>query len=92
MPVPTSKPIPRPSGGILFLNETETISSEARSLRDRVRTPGARNCIEMDALLDEAAGLDVIVTDSVVKRWRSTTSSGARRYNVRRAARPINTA
>ncbi len=42
---------------------------KARSLRDRVRSYlGARGASpKTDALLDEAAGLDVIVTDSVVE-------------------------
>src|SRR5687768_7357692 len=63
--------LPEQPGVYLFSNETgETIYiGKARSLRDRVRSYlGARGVHpKTDALLDEAAALEVIVTDSVVE-------------------------
>ena len=62
--------LPEQPGVYLFSNETgETIYiGKARSLRDRVRSYlGARGLHpKTDALLDEAASLEVIITDSVV--------------------------
>ena len=63
--------LPEQPGVYLFANAAgETIYvGKARSLRDRVRSYlGARGTSpKTDALLDEAAGLEVIVTDSVVE-------------------------
>ncbi|HKY23032.1 MAG TPA: excinuclease ABC subunit UvrC [Vicinamibacterales bacterium] len=63
--------LPEQPGVYLFANQAgETIYiGKARSLRDRVRTYlGGRGVHpKTDALLDEAFGLDVIVTDSVVE-------------------------
>ncbi len=63
--------LPEQPGVYLFASAAgETIYvGKARSLRDRVRSYlGARGTgPKTDALLDEAAGLDVIVTDSVVE-------------------------
>jgi len=63
--------LPEQPGVYLFSNSTgDTIYvGKARSLRDRVRSYlGARGTSpKTDALLDEAAGLDVVLTDSVVE-------------------------
>ena len=63
--------LPEQPGVYLFASPAgETIYvGKARSLRDRVRSYlGARGSSpKTDALLDEAAGLEVIVTDSVVE-------------------------
>lgn len=63
--------LPEQPGVYLFANEAgETIYvGKARSLRDRVRSYlGARGTnAKTDALLDEASGVEVIVTDSVVE-------------------------
>src|ERR1700680_1707593 len=63
--------LPEQPGVYLYLNAAgETIYvGKARSLRDRVRTYlGAHGSDpKTDALLDEVARLDVIVTDSVVE-------------------------
>jgi len=63
--------LPEQPGVYLFASASgETIYvGKARSLRDRVRSYlGARGTgPKTDALLDEAAGLEVIVTDSVVE-------------------------
>ncbi|BCS34210.1 UvrABC system protein C [Luteitalea sp. TBR-22] len=63
--------LPEQPGVYLYLNRAgETIYvGKARALRDRVRSYlGARGTSpKTEALLDEAAGLDVIVTDSVVE-------------------------
>ncbi len=63
--------LPEQPGVYLFANAAgETIYvGKARSLRDRVRSYlGARGTnAKTDALLDEAAAVDVIVTDSVVE-------------------------
>jgi len=75
MPVGNLKPqilrLPEQPGVYLFLNEAaETIYvGKARSLRDRVRSYlGARGSSpKTDRLLDEAASLQTIVTDSVVE-------------------------
>src|SRR5919106_4773009 len=82
--------LPEQPGVYLFANEDgETIYiGKARSLRDRVRSYlGARGLHpKTDALLDEAAGLDVIVTDSVVEALaleNNLVKERAPRYNVR---------
>ena len=75
MPVRKLKPqilrLPEQPGVYLFLNEAgETIYvGKARSLRDRVRSYlGAHGASpKTDPLLDEAASLETIVTDSVVE-------------------------
>lgn len=63
--------LPEQPGVYLYLNsEAETIYvGKARSLRDRVRSylGAAGTSPKTDALLEEAAGLEVIVTDSVVE-------------------------
>jgi excinuclease ABC subunit C len=63
--------LPEQPGVYLFSNASgETIYvGKARSLRDRVRSYlGARGTSrKTDALLDEAGGLDVVLTDSVVE-------------------------
>ncbi len=63
--------LPEQPGVYLFSNAAgETIYvGKARSLRDRVRSYlGARGTSpKTDALLDEAGGLDVVLTDSVVE-------------------------
>jgi excinuclease ABC subunit C len=63
--------LPEQPGVYLFSNPAgETIYvGKARSLRDRVRSYlGARGTSpKTDALLDEAAGLDLVLTDSVVE-------------------------
>jgi excinuclease ABC subunit C len=63
--------LPEQPGVYLFSNAAgETIYvGKARSLRDRVRSYlGARGASpKTDALLDEAGGLDVVLTDSVVE-------------------------
>jgi excinuclease ABC subunit C len=62
--------LPEQPGVYLFSGRGVTIYvGKARSLRDRVRSYlGARGLSpKTDALLDEADGLDVIVTDSVVE-------------------------
>jgi excinuclease ABC subunit C len=63
--------LPEQPGVYLFSNPAgETIYvGKARSLRDRVRSYlGARGTSpKTDALLDEAAGLDIVLTDSVVE-------------------------
>jgi excinuclease ABC subunit C len=82
--------LPEQPGVYLFSNaHGETIYiGKARSLRDRVRSYlGARGLHpKTDALLDEAAGLDVIVTDSVVEALaleNNLVKERAPRYNVR---------
>src|SRR5262245_1535512 len=82
--------LPEQPGVYLFSNEDgETIYiGKARSLRDRVRSYlGARGVHpKTDALLDEAAGLDVIVTDSVVEALaleNNLVKERSPRYNVR---------
>jgi excinuclease ABC subunit C len=82
--------LPEQPGVYLFANEDgETIYiGKARSLRDRVRSYlGARGVHpKTDALLDEAAGLEVIVTDSVVEALaleNNLVKERAPRYNVR---------
>jgi excinuclease ABC subunit C len=82
--------LPEQPGVYLFSNETgETIYiGKARSLRDRVRSYlGARGTHpKTDALLDEAASLEVIVTDSVVEALaleNHLVKERAPRYNVR---------
>src|SRR5215210_1208482 len=82
--------LPEQPGVYLFSNEAgETIYvGKARSLRDRVRSYlGARGAHpRTDALLDEAAGLDVIITDSVVEALaleNNLVKERAPRYNVR---------
>jgi excinuclease ABC subunit C len=82
--------LPEQPGVYLFANEHgETIYiGKARSLRDRVRSYlGARGLHpKTDALLDEATGLDVIVTDSVVEALaleNNLVKERAPRYNVR---------
>lgn len=82
--------LPEQPGVYLFANEDgETIYiGKARSLRDRVRSYlGARGLHpKTDALLDEAAGLEVIVTDSVVEALaleNNLVKERSPRYNVR---------
>jgi excinuclease ABC subunit C len=82
--------LPEQPGVYLFANEAgETIYiGKARSLRDRVRSYlGARGMHpKTDALLDEAAGLDVIITDSVVEALaleNHLVKERGPRYNVR---------
>jgi excinuclease ABC subunit C len=82
--------LPEQPGVYLFANgDGETIYiGKARSLRDRVRSYlGARGLHpKTDALLDEAAGLEVIVTDSVVEALaleNNLVKERAPRYNVR---------
>jgi excinuclease ABC subunit C len=82
--------LPEQPGVYLFANEHgETIYiGKARSLRDRVRSYlGARGLHpKTDALLDEAAGLEVIVTDSVVEALaleNNLVKERSPRYNVR---------
>ena len=82
--------LPEQPGVYLFANEQgETIYiGKARSLRDRVRSYlGARGLHpKTDALLDEAAGLEVIVTDSVVEALaleNNLVKERSPRYNVR---------
>jgi excinuclease ABC subunit C len=82
--------LPEQPGVYLFANEAgETIYiGKARSLRDRVRSYlGARGTHpKTDALLDEAAALDVIVTDSVVEALaleNNLVKERSPRYNVR---------
>jgi excinuclease ABC subunit C len=82
--------LPEQPGVYLFANEHgETIYiGKARSLRDRVRSYlGARGVHpKTDALLDEAAGLEVIVTDSVVEALaleNNLVKERSPRYNVR---------
>lgn len=82
--------LPEQPGVYLFANEVgETIYiGKARSLRDRVRSYlGARGLHpKTDALLDEAAGLEVIVTDSVVEALaleNNLVKERSPRYNVR---------
>ena len=81
--------LPEQPGVYLFANEAgETIYiGKARSLRDRVRSYlGARGLHpKTDALLDEAAGLEVIVTDSVVEALaleNNLIKERSPRYNV----------
>jgi excinuclease ABC subunit C len=82
--------LPEQPGVYLFANDAgETIYvGKARSLRDRVRSYlGARGVHpRTDALLDEAAGLDVIITDSVVEALaleNNLVKERSPRYNVR---------
>jgi len=82
--------LPEQPGVYLFSNETgETIYiGKARSLRDRVRSYlGARGLHpKTDALLDEAASLEVIITDSVVEALaleNNLVKERSPRYNVR---------
>ena len=82
--------LPEQPGVYLFANGSgETIYiGKARSLRDRVRSYlGARGLHpKTDALLDEAAGLEVIVTDSVVEALaleNNLVKERSPRYNVR---------
>jgi excinuclease ABC subunit C len=82
--------LPEQPGVYLFANEDgETIYiGKARSLRDRVRSYlGAHGLHpKTDALLDEAAGLEVIVTDSVVEALaleNNLVKERSPRYNVR---------
>jgi excinuclease ABC subunit C len=82
--------LPEQPGVYLFSNaDGETIYiGKARSLRDRVRSYlGARGLHpKTDALMDEAAGLDVIVTDSVVEALaleNNLVKERSPRYNVR---------
>jgi excinuclease ABC subunit C len=82
--------LPEQPGVYLFSNQDgETIYiGKARSLRDRVRSYlGARGLHpKTDALLDEAAGLEVIVTDSVVEALaleNNLVKERSPRYNVR---------
>ena len=82
--------LPEQPGVYLFANEQgETIYiGKARSLRDRVRSYlGARGLHpKTDALLDEAAGLEVIVTDSVVEALaleNNLVKERSPRYNIR---------
>jgi excinuclease ABC subunit C len=82
--------LPEQPGVYLFANgQGETIYiGKARSLRDRVRSYlGARGLHpKTDALLDEAAGLEVIVTDSVVEALaleNNLVKERSPRYNVR---------
>jgi excinuclease ABC subunit C len=82
--------LPEQPGVYLFANEAgETIYiGKARSLRDRGRSYlGARGTHpKTDALLDEAAALEVIVTDSVVEALaleNNLVKERSPRYNVR---------
>ena len=82
--------LPEQPGVYLFANaDGETIYiGKARSLRDRVRSYlGARGLHpKTDALLDEAAALEVIVTDSVVEALaleNNLVKERSPRYNVR---------
>jgi excinuclease ABC subunit C len=82
--------LPEQPGVYLFANAAgETIYiGKARSLRDRVRSYlGARGTHpKTDALLDEATGLEVIITDSVVEALaleNHLVKDRAPRYNVR---------
>src|SRR5919106_2051165 len=82
--------LPEQPGVYLFANaDGETIYiGKARSLRDRVRSYlGARGVHpKTDALLDEAASLEVIVTDSVVEALaleNNLVKERSPRYNVR---------
>src|SRR5215216_3845696 len=82
--------LPEQPGVYLFSNvDGETIYiGKARSLRDRVRSYlGARGLHpKTDALLDEAAGLEVIVTDSVVEALaleNNLVKERSPRYNIR---------
>jgi excinuclease ABC subunit C len=82
--------LPEQPGVYLFANEHgETIYiGKARSLRDRVRSYlGARGLHpKTDALLDEASGLEVIVTDSVVEALaleNNLVKERSPRYNIR---------
>ena len=82
--------LPEQPGVYLFSNaDGDTIYiGKARSLRDRVRSYlGARGLHpKTDALLDEAEGLEVIVTDSVVEALaleNNLVKERSPRYNVR---------
>jgi excinuclease ABC subunit C len=82
--------LPEQPGVYLFANEDgETIYiGKARSLRDRVRSYLAARGVhpKTDALLDEAAALEVIVTDSVVEALaleNNLVKERSPRYNVR---------
>jgi excinuclease ABC subunit C len=81
--------LPEQPGVYLFSNPAgETIYvGKARSLRDRVRSYlGARGTSpKTDALLDEAAGLDVVLTDSVVEALaleNNLIKQRAPKYNI----------
>ena len=81
--------LPEQPGVYLFSNAAgETIYvGKASSLRDRVRSYlGARGTSsKTDALLDEAAGLDVVLTDSVVEALaleNNLIKQRAPRYNI----------
>ena len=76
--------LPEQPGVYLYFNaDGDTIYvGKARALRDRVRNylGGYGTDVKRDALLDEVARLEVIVTDSVVEALsgrRSTTSCSA---------------
>src|SRR3954465_13440477 len=82
--------LPEQPGVYLFANEAgETIYiGKARSLRDRVRSYlGARGTHpKTDALLDEIARLEVIVTDSVVEALaleNNLIKQRSPKYNIR---------
>jgi excinuclease ABC subunit C len=82
--------LPEQPGVYLYLNRAgETIYvGKARALRDRVRSYlGARGTSpKTEALLDEAAGLEVIVTDSVVEALaleNNLIKERSPRYNIK---------
>jgi excinuclease ABC subunit C len=82
--------LPEQPGVYLFANQAgETIYiGKARALRDRVRSYlGARGVHpKTDALLDEAEGLEVIITDSVVEALaleNNLVKERAPKYNIR---------
>lgn len=82
--------LPEQPGVYLYLNRAgETIYvGKARALRDRVRSYlGARGTSpKTEALLDEAVGLDVIVTDSVVEALaleNNLIKERSPRYNIK---------
>jgi excinuclease ABC subunit C len=82
--------LPEQPGVYLYFNAAgDTIYvGKARSLRDRVRSYlGARGAdVKTDALLDEAARLEVIVTDSVVEALAledALVKQRSPKYNIR---------